>query len=44
VLRKVFVPKRDEVTGMWKRLDNEKLPELYASPNIIPVFKSRTIR
>jgi hypothetical protein len=35
VLRKVFWPKWDEVTGKWRRLHNEKLPELYASPNII---------
>jgi len=43
VLRKVFGPKRDEVTGMCKRLRNEKLSELYASPNIILLFKSRII-
>jgi hypothetical protein len=44
MLRKVFGPKRDKVTGMWKRLHNEKLPELYVSPNIIPVIKSRIMR
>jgi len=44
VLRRVFGPKRDEITGMWKRLRKEKIPQLYASPNIIQVFKSRIVR
>jgi hypothetical protein len=41
VLRKVFGPKREEVTGGWRRLHNEELHELYASSNIIRVNKSR---
>jgi hypothetical protein len=38
-LMKIFVPKRDEVTGEWKRLHNEELYGLYSSPNIIWVLK-----
>jgi hypothetical protein len=41
VLRRIFGPKRDEVTGEWKRLHNEELNDLYSSPNIIWVIKSR---
>jgi hypothetical protein len=41
VLRRVFGPKRDEVTGEWRRLHNEELNDLYSSPNIIRVIKSR---
>jgi hypothetical protein len=41
VLRKVFGPRRDEVTGEWKRLHNEELNDLYCSPNIVWVIKSR---
>jgi hypothetical protein len=41
VIRKIFEPKRDEVTGEWKRLHNEELYDLYFSPNIIRVIKSR---
>jgi hypothetical protein len=37
-------PKRDEVTGGWKRLHNEKLHNLYSSPNIIKMIKSRRMR
>jgi hypothetical protein len=40
VLRRIFGPKRDEVTGEWRRLHNEKLNDLYSSPNIIWVIKS----
>jgi hypothetical protein len=43
VLRKIFGPKRDEVTGEW-RLHNEELCVLYPSPNIIRVMKSRRKR
>jgi len=41
MLRKIFGPRRDEVTGEWKRLHNEKLNDLYSSPNIVRVIKSR---
>jgi hypothetical protein len=44
VLRRIFGPKRDEATGEWRRLHNEKLNSLYSSPNIIRVNKSRRIR
>jgi hypothetical protein len=44
VLRKIFVPKRDEVTGEWKRLHSEELNDLYSSPNIIRLIKSRRMR
>jgi hypothetical protein len=41
-LRRIFGPKREEVAGGWRRLHNEELHDLYASPNIIMVDKSRT--
>jgi hypothetical protein len=44
VLRRIFGPKRDEVTGEWKRLHNKKLYALYSSPNNIRVIKSRRLR
>jgi hypothetical protein len=44
VLRRVFGPKRDEVTGKWRKLHNEKLNNLYSLPNIVRVVKSRRIR
>jgi hypothetical protein len=44
VLRRIFGPKRDEVTGEWRRLHNEELNDLYSSPNIIQVIKSRRRR
>jgi len=44
VLRRIFGPKRDEVTGEWRRLHNEKLNYLYSSPNIVRVIKWRRIR
>ena len=43
VLRRIFEPRRDEVTGKW-RLHNEELNDLYSSPNIVRVIKSRRIR
>jgi hypothetical protein len=43
VLRRIFGPKRYEVTGEWRRLHNEELHALYSSPNIIRVIKSRRL-
>ena len=39
VLRRIFGPKRDEVTGEWRKLHNEELNDLYSSPNIFRVIK-----
>ena len=39
VLRRIFGPRRDKVTGEWRRLHNEVLNDLYSSPNIVPVIK-----
>ena len=44
VLRRIFGPRRDEVTGEWRRLHNEELNDLYCSPNIVRVIKSRIMR
>jgi hypothetical protein len=44
VLRRIFGPKRDEVTGEWRKLHNEELHNLYSSPNIIRQIKSRRMR
>jgi hypothetical protein len=44
VLRRIFGPKRDEVTGEWRKLHNEELHDLYSSPSIIRIMKSRRIR
>jgi hypothetical protein len=44
MLRRIFVPKREEVAGGWRRLYNEELHKLYASPNIIRVVKPRRMR
>jgi hypothetical protein len=44
VLRRIFRPKREEVTGDWRRLHNDELYDLYSSSNIIWVFKSRRMR
>jgi hypothetical protein len=42
-LRRIFGPKRDEVTVEWRKLHNEKLNDLYSSPNIIRMIKSRKL-
>jgi len=44
VLRRIFGPRRDEVTGEWRRLHNEELNDLYSSPNIVRVIKSKRMR
>jgi hypothetical protein len=44
VLRRIFGPKRDEVTGEWRKLHNEELHNLYSSPDIIRIIKSRMMR
>jgi hypothetical protein len=44
ILRSIFGPKRDEVTGEWRKLHNEELHNLYSSPNIISRIKSRRMR
>jgi hypothetical protein len=41
VLRRIFGPKRDEVTGEWRKLDNGELHDLYSSPSIIRIIKLR---
>jgi len=41
LLSRIFGHKRDEITGGWRKLHNEELNDLYSSPNIIPVIKSR---
>jgi hypothetical protein len=44
VLRRIFGPKRDEVTGGWRKMRNEELRDLYSSPSIIRIIKSRKMR
>jgi hypothetical protein len=44
VLRGIFGPKRDEVTGEWRKLRNERLRDLYSSPSIIRIIKPRRMR
>jgi len=44
VLRRIFVPKRSEVIGKWRKLHNEELNDLYCSPNIVQVIKPRRVK
>jgi hypothetical protein len=44
VLKRIFGPKRDKVTGEWRKLHNDELNNLYSSPNIVRVIKSRRMR
>jgi hypothetical protein len=44
VLRRIFGPKKDEVTGEWRKLQNEELHNFYSSPDIIRQIRSRRIR
>jgi len=44
VLGRVFGPRKDEVTGEWRRLHNDELNDVYSSPNIVRVIKSRRMR
>jgi hypothetical protein len=44
MLRRIFGPKRDEITGEWREFHNEELSDLYSSPSIVRVIKSRRMR
>jgi hypothetical protein len=44
VLRKIFGPKRDEVTGEWRKLHNKELRDFYSAPSIIRIIKSRRMK
>jgi hypothetical protein len=44
VLKRIFGPKRDEVAGEWRKLHNEELRDLYSSPSVIRIIKSRRMR
>jgi hypothetical protein len=44
VLKRIFGPKRDDVTGEWRKLHNEELRDLYSSPSIIGIIKPRRLR
>jgi hypothetical protein len=44
VVRRIFGPKRDDVTGNWRKLHDEELHNLYSSPNIMRMIKSRRMK
>jgi hypothetical protein len=44
VLRRIFGPKRDEVTGEWRKLHNEQFHDLYSSPSIMRIMKAKRMR
>jgi hypothetical protein len=44
VLRRIFGPRRDEMTGEWRKLHNEEFHDLYSSPSIIRIMKARRMR
>jgi hypothetical protein len=44
LLRRIFGPERDEVRGEWRKLHNEELNDLYSSPNIVRVIKTRKMK
>jgi hypothetical protein len=44
MLRRIYGPKRDEMTGGWRELHNEELHDLYSSPSIIRIIKLQTMR
>jgi hypothetical protein len=44
VLRRIFGPRKDDVTGEWRKLHNEELHDLYSSPSIIRIMKLRRMR
>jgi len=44
MLRRIFRPKKDEVTGKWSKLHNEEVNDLYSSPKTVPVIKLRRVR
>jgi hypothetical protein len=44
VVRRIFAPRRDEVTGGWRKLHNEEFRDLYSSPSIIRIINSRRMR
>jgi hypothetical protein len=44
VLRRIFGPRRNQLTGEWKKIHNEELSDLYPSPNMVRVIKSRRMK